>query len=191
MDPQNSGPDCILYRDLKVLSRQSFQSSSQVPVAACSHLSRPVPYAPSWISSRQSFLGRDNIRFFSIFIMSRQSFLCRDRSFFGSLKICLAKPIILTVICRNNLMCGSLNSYVTTSTIFVVIKFLCSFFKLVSLPVFMSRQHFCFGSCCNNVSCIVRISVATQKVYRYRVLSPLNLISCCSFILMLRHGLLV
>ena len=55
----------------------------------------------------------------------------------------------------------------------------------------MSRQHFCFGSCCNNVSCIVRIFVATQKVYRDRVLSQLNLISCCSFILMLRHGLFV
>ena len=55
----------------------------------------------------------------------------------------------------------------------------------------MSRQHFYFGSCCNNVSCIVRISVATKKVRRNRVLSPLNLISCWSFILMLRHGLLV
>ena len=55
----------------------------------------------------------------------------------------------------------------------------------------MSRQHFCFGSYCNNVSYIVRISFTTQKVYRNKVLSPLNPISCCSFILMLRHGLLV
>ena len=52
-------------------------------------------------------------------------------------------------------------------------------------------QHFCFGSCCNTVSCIVKISIATQKVCRNRFLSPLNLISCCSFILMLRHGLLM
>ena len=40
-------------------------------------------------------------------------------------------------------MCGALNSYVATSTIFVVIEFLFSFFKLVSRPVFVSRQHFC------------------------------------------------
>ena len=48
-----------------------------------------------------------------------------------------------------------------------------------------------FGSCCNNVSCIVSISVMTRKVCRDRVLSPLNMISCCSFILILRHSLLV
>ena len=40
MDPQNSGPDCILGRDLKVLLQQSFNSLSQVSVAACSSLSR-------------------------------------------------------------------------------------------------------------------------------------------------------
>ena len=45
MDPQNSSPDCILCLDLKVLLRQSFNSLSQVSVAACSSLSRPAPYA--------------------------------------------------------------------------------------------------------------------------------------------------
>ena len=40
MDPQNSSLDCILCRDLEVLSQQSFQSSSQVLVATCNHLSR-------------------------------------------------------------------------------------------------------------------------------------------------------
>ena len=54
----------------------------------------------------------DNILFFSIFIMLRQSFLCCDRSFFDSLTICLAKSVVLTFLCRDNLMCGSLNSYV-------------------------------------------------------------------------------
>ena len=117
MDPQNSGLDCILCRDLEVLLRQSFQCSSQVSVAACSRLSRPIPYAPSWIPSRQSFLGRDSILFFSIFILSRQSFLCRDISFFGSLTICLAKFVVLIILCRDNLMCGSLKSYVATLTI--------------------------------------------------------------------------
>ena len=56
---------------------------------------------------------------------------------------------------------------------------------------FLYRDSISVGSCCNNVSCIVSISVATRKVCHDRVLSPLNLISCCSFILILRHSLLV
>ena len=69
--------------------------------------------------------------------------------------------------------------------------FLCSFFKLVSRPSFYVATAFLFGSCCNDVSYIVSISVTTRKVCRDRVLSPLNLISCCSFILILRNSLLV
>ena len=45
MDPQNSGPDCILYCDLKVLLRQSFNSLSQVSIVACNSLSRLAPCA--------------------------------------------------------------------------------------------------------------------------------------------------
>ena len=148
MDPQNSGLDCILCRDLEVLLRQSFQSSSQVSVAACSRLSRPIPYAPSWIPSRQSFLGRDSILFFSIFILLRHIFLWLLNNM--SCKVC----------CFNHSM--SRQSYVwffeelcCDIDNFVVTEFLCSFFKLVSL------QLFCFGSYCNNVSCIVIIFVAT------------------------------
>ena len=107
------------------------------------------------------------------------------QGFFGSLTICLAKSVVLTVLCRDNLMCGSLNSYVATSTILLRQSFYAASSNWCRDPVFMSRQHFYFGSCCNTVSCIVRIFVATQKVCRDRVLSPLNLISCCSFILML------
>ena len=40
MDPQNSSPDCILGHDLKVLSRQSFNSMLQFSIAACSIFSR-------------------------------------------------------------------------------------------------------------------------------------------------------
>ena len=40
MNPQNSGPDCILGRYLKVLLRHSLDSLLQVSVAACSSLSR-------------------------------------------------------------------------------------------------------------------------------------------------------
>ena len=39
MNPQNSGPDCNLGRDLKVLSQQSFNSLSQLSVVASSILS--------------------------------------------------------------------------------------------------------------------------------------------------------
>ena len=39
MNPKNSGPDCILGRDLKVLLRQSLNSLLQVSVTTCSSLS--------------------------------------------------------------------------------------------------------------------------------------------------------
>ena len=88
-------------------------------------------------------------------------------------------------------MCDSLNSYVATSTILLRQSFYAASSNWCRDPIFMSRQHFCFGSCYNIVSCIVRTSIATQKFCRDRFLSPFNLISCCSFILMLRHGHLV
>ena len=56
---------------------------------------------------------------------------------------------------------------------------------------FLCRDNISVGSCCNNVSCIVSIFVTTRKVCRDKVLLPLNLISCCNFILILRHSLLV
>ena len=93
--------------------------------------------------------------------------------------------------CRDNLMCGSLNSYVATLKNFLRQSFYAASSNLCRDPVFMSQQHFCFCSCCNTFSCIVKISVVTQKVCHERVFLPLNLISCCSFILMFRHGLLV
>ena len=88
-------------------------------------------------------------------------------------------------------MCGSWNSYVVTSTFVSQQCFLCSFFNLESQPSFYVATTYFFSSCCNNVSCIVSISIVTRKVCYDRVLSPLNLISYCSFILILRHSLLV
>ena len=64
------------------------------------------------------------------------------------------------------------------------------------LQIGVANQFLCrdnislYGSCCNTVTCIVRISVAAQKVCRDRVLLPLNLISCYNFILMSRPSLL-
>ena len=96
----------------------------------------------------------------TVFFSSAYSF-CHDRSFFGSLIICLAKSVVLTVLCRDNFMCGSFNSYVATSTILLRPSFFEASSNWCREPVFISRQHFCFGSCCNIVSCIVKISIAT------------------------------
>ena len=47
---------------------------------------------------------------------------------------------------------------------------------------FLSRDSISIGSCCNSVSCIVSIPIATRKVCHDRVLSSLNLISCCDIV---------
>ena len=60
----------------------------------------------------------------------------------------------------------------------------------VATQVFMSRQHLCSGYVAT-LSCIICISVVTQKVCRDRGLLPLSLTSCCSFFSMLRHDFLV
>ena len=60
----------------------------------------------------------------------------------------------------------------------------------VTTQVFMSRQHLCSGYVAT-LSCIICISVVTHKVYHDRGLLPLNLTSCCSFVMMLQHDFLV
>ena len=125
----------------------------------------------------------------TVFFSSAYSF-CRDRSFFGSLTICIARFVLLSSLCHDNLMCGYWNICCDID-ICVATMFLWSFFKLVSQPSFYVAITTLFASYCNNVSCIVSISVATRKVCRDRFLSPLNLISCGSFILDLQHSFLV
>ena len=98
MDPKNVGLDCIVGRDLKVLSRHSFNSLLQFSVA-------------TWNSMSQQYL------FLQHFILSRQGFLYRDRSFFGSLTLCPARSIVLSILCRETLIYGYWNIYVTTLTI--------------------------------------------------------------------------
>ena len=60
----------------------------------------------------------------------------------------------------------------------------------VTTQFFKSRQHLYSGYVAT-LSCIIYISVATQKVYCDRGLLPLSLTSCFSFVLMLRHDFLV
>ena len=88
-------------------------------------------------------------------------------------------------------MCVYRNSYVATSTILCRDSVSVQLLQIGVVAQFICCDIIFVGSCYKNVSCIVTISVATRKVYRDRVLSPLNLISCCSFILMSRHSLLV
>ena len=72
-------------------------------------------------------------------------------SFFDSLTICLVKSVVLTVLCRDNLKCGSLNSYIARSTILLRQIFYATSSNWCHDRVFMLRQHLCFGSCCNTV----------------------------------------
>ena len=72
-----------------------------------------------------------------------QSFLCRDKYFFVSLTICLARSIVLSVLCRDNLMCGDWNSNVATLTIVSRQCFCAASSNWCHDPVFMSRQHVC------------------------------------------------
>ena len=60
----------------------------------------------------------------------------------------------------------------------------------VATQVFMSRKHLYSGYVAT-LSCIICISIVTQKVYGDRGLLLMSLTSCCSFVLMLRHDFLV
>ena len=129
-------------------------------------------------------------QFLQHFILSQQGFLCRDRSFFGPLTLCPTRSVILSILCRDVLIYGYWNIDVGTLTI--VLRH--CFYEASSNCV--ATQFLCCDSisvdyCCNNVFCIVCSPIATRKVCRDRVLSPLNLFSCCNFILMLRQNLLV
>ena len=97
---------------------------------------------PSLIKSQQSFLGCDSIFFFSIFILSRPRFLCGDRSFFGSLTNFPVRSIVLSILCRNDLMCVYWNSYVATLTIMLRYCFCTASSNLCCSLVSMLQQYF-------------------------------------------------
>ena len=56
------------------------------------------------------------------------------------------------------------------------------FFKLMSRPSFSCRDNISVLVLVATLSCIIVISIATQKVCRDRVLTPLSLFPCYSFI---------
>ena len=64
----------------------------------------------------------------------------------------------------------------------VAIVMLIYFFILMSRPNFSCRDNISVLVLVATLSCIIFISIATQKVCRDRVLSPLSLFPCCIFI---------
>ena len=122
MDPQKSSPYCILCHDSKVLLRQSFKSLSHVSVAACSSL-----FVATCSLCILLGFSRNKIPLVVIVLFSSACSFCHDKSFFGSLTICLTRSVVLSILCRDNLMCDYWNSYVVTLTI-------------------VSRQCFCAAS---------------------------------------------
>ena len=123
MDPQNSGPDCILGHNLKVLSRQSVNSLLLFSVVACSILSR-------------QYLFLQHVYFVAIrFILSRQIFLWLFNTW--SYKVChsIYSMSRHSHVCLLEQLCCDIDNCVAT-------LFLCSFFKIVLRPSFYVATTF-------------------------------------------------
>ena len=78
----------------------------------------------------------DKVSVVATVIFSSAYLLYRDKPFFGYLKICLARSVVLSILCHDNLMCVYWNSYVATLTI-VLPHYLCAAFSnLCRNPVY-------------------------------------------------------
>ena len=148
---------------MKVLLRHSFEFLLQVYVAASSRLSRPRR------SYAHSCLSCDNI-----FLLRHSSFLQYDNS------VATIFCSFLKHECRNTV--SAYASWCRDQSFHVATVMLICFFKLMSQPSFFCRDSISFLVLVTTLSCIIVILVATQKVYRDRVLSPLSLFPYCSFI---------
>ena len=121
------------------------------------------------------FLGfsRDKVSLVATVFFSQAYLFCRNISFFGSLTICLARFVVLSILCSDNLMCD-------TGIVMLRHQKLCRnsvSMQLLQIDVaiqFLCRESISVGSCCNNVSCIVNIPIATRKFRRDRVLYHLT-----------------
>ena len=103
--------------------------------------------------------------------------LCRDRVSNFVAGFCCSKQSYVTTC----FLCSSLDF--SRDNVFLVATVMMScFFKLVSRPSFSCRNNIFVLVLVATLSCIIVISVATQKVCRDRVLPPLSLFPCCSFI---------
>ena len=144
MNPQNSSSYCILGRDLKVLSRQSFNSLLQFSIADCNILSQ---YA--FISSAISSVATK-------FPLSPQIFLWLLNTL--SCKVCRSvhsMPRHSHVWLLEHLCCDTDNCVATL--------FMHRLFKLCRNPIFYVGTAFMLVLCCSCVSYIVRIPIATES----------------------------
>ena len=96
--------------------------------------------------------------------LSRQSFLCHDNILFIP-QTCMSQH---QHPCLNTVLMQLLQVGVVT--------------KVLMHPSFSYRDSISILVLVATLSCIIVISVMTQKVCRDRVLSPLSLFPCCSFI---------
>ena len=123
MNPQNSGPDCILSHDLKVLLRQSFNSLFQVSVVACSSLLRQYLFLQHIYSVMTKFP------------LSRQIFLCLFNTLSCKVYRSIHSMWRRSHVCLLEQLCGDIDNCVAT-------LFLCSFFNFVSRPRFYAMTVF-------------------------------------------------
>ena len=123
MDPQNSDPDCILGRDLKVLSRHSVNSLLLFSVASCSILSRQYLFLQHVYSVTTKFP------------LSQQIFLWLFNTL--SCKVCRSVYSMsrYSHVCLLEQLCCDIDNCVAT-------LFLCSFSKIGSRPSFYVATPF-------------------------------------------------
>ena len=123
MDPQNSSPDCILGRDLKVLSQHSVNSLLLFFVTSCSILSRQYLFLQHVYSVATKFP------------LLRHIFLWLFNTL--SCKVCRSVHSMLrhSHVCLLEQLCCDIDNCVAT-------LFLCSFSKIVSRPNFYVATAF-------------------------------------------------
>ena len=102
---------------------------------------------------------------------------CRDRVLNFVAGFCCSKESYVATC----FLCSSLD-FNRDSVFLVATMMLSCFFKLVSRPSFSCHDIIYALILVAALSCIIVISVVTQKVCRNRVLPPLSLFPCCNFI---------
>ena len=158
--------------------RHSFEFLLQVSIAVSSRLSRPRR------SCAHSCLSCDNI-----FLLRHSSFLQYDNSV--AIKFPLSRQysihssnmnVATSILMSQHSFSATSTSWCRDQSFHVAAVMLICFFKLMLRPRFSCRDNISFLVLVATLSCIIVISVASQKVCRDGVLSPLSPFPCCSFI---------
>ena len=120
---------------------------------------------------RQSFLCFDNILFIPQTCMSQHRYPCHNTVSMQPLQVGVVTQVSMFFLRFQSRQCFLSRDSVVEPLLQIG----------VATQLFLSQQHFCFGSCCNTVLHYCHLD-CDPKVYHDRVLSPLNLFPCCSFI---------